>query len=417
MHILHVCQNYYPSKGGPQYTMKHLSEKLAEQYNDDVTVCTTNSLYNPEAELFKKIEPRFEMLNGVKVNRLPFNRWHYPLITYGNKILIKTTTLRLPENVSKRRYTLDSPAIKKMMAKTDADVIMATTINYDFCNYPLWRAKTKKPRPFILYGAIHLHKKITNLQDPSLIKARACDCYISNTDYERNELIAYGVQPHKIVNIGTGIDVSEFATPEKDITAFRNQHNIADNDIVVGFIGRLVKGKGVAMLLDAFRQLTKTNKHLKLLLAGGTTEYVPEIKKAITEEKLPVILIENFDDTTKPLLYNSLDIFVLASQSESFGVVFLEAWACKKPVIGTSMGAVASLVSDGHDGLLFKAGNVTELTHKIMLLAGNKNMRKVLGENGYSKAIDNYTWPVIVKKYRDAYIKGIENFKKEYSRQ
>jgi len=410
MRILHVCHNYYPSKGGPQYTMKHLSEKLVEQYNDDVTVSTTNSMYSPESALFKKIGPGFEVLNGVKINRLPFNRWHYPLITYGNKILIKTTTLKLPGNITKLRYTLDSPAINRMMAKTDANVIMATTITYDFCNYPLWRNKTKNPKPFVLYGAIHLHKKINNLQDPLLIKARACDCYISNTEYERNELIEYGVQPHKIVNVGTGIDVDDFTVAAKDVANFKQLHNITENDVVVGFIGRLVKGKGVAMLLDAFRQLVKNNKHLKLLLAGGTTEYVPEIKRAMTEEKLPVILVENFDDATKPLLYNVLDIFVLASQSESFGVVFLEAWACKKPVIGTNMGAIASLLSDTKDCLLFKAGDVDDLCTKITALVNDKPMRSAMGEAGYLKTTQYYSWPAIVKKYREAYQLGIENF-------
>lgn len=412
MNILHVCQNYFPSKGGPQYTMKHVSEKLVSYYNDDVSVCTTNSLFGPESKLFKKIEPAYQVINNVKINRLPFNRWHYPLIVYGNKILVKTTGRRLPYSISKLRYTLNSPAIKKMMAQTSADVIMATTINYEFCNYPLWRHKTKNAKPFVLYGAIHLHKKITDHNDPSLIKARACDCYISNTDYERKELINYGVKPHKIVNIGTGIDIDSFACSDADVAAFRQKHGIADTDIVTGFVGRLVKGKGVGVLLDAFRIIHKQNKNAKLLLAGGTTDYVPEIKRAMQEEQMPIILIEDFDDSLKPLLYNTLDIFVLASQSESFGVVFLEAWACKKPVIGTNMGAVASLVADGYDGLLFN-GTADDLVQQISLLANNNNLRNTLGSNGYAKALASYSWPVIVKKYRDAYLQGIENFKQE----
>lgn len=413
MRILHVCQNYFPSKGGPQYTMKHVSEKLVEYYSDDVSVCTTNSLYAPESKLFKKINPAFELINGVKVNRLPFNRWHYPLIKYGNKILIKTTGHKLPDKISTLPGTLDSPAIHKMMDKSDADVIMATTITYNFCNYPLWRFKTANPKPFVLYGAIHLHKKITNPNDTALIKARECDCYISNTDFERDELINYGVKPHKIVTIGTGISIDDFAITEEEVTAFKKANNIKENDIVIGFIGRLVKGKGVGILLDAFRQLYATNKNIKLLLAGGTTDYVPVIKNAIKDEQLPIILIEDFDEGLKPLLYNTLDIFVLASQSESFGVVFLEAWACKKPVIGTRMGAIASLIQDGFDGLLFNAGDTDNLLQKITTLANDKALCHTLGENGYRKACNNFSWPVIVKKYREAYLLGIDNFKKE----
>lgn len=415
MKILHVCQNYFPSKGGPQYTMKRVSEKLVEYYGDDVTVCTTNSLYSPESTLFEKIEPAYEVIGQVKINRQPFNRWHYPLIKYGNKVLIKTTGLKLPYNIGKLRYTLDSPAIKRMMLNTEADVIMATTISYDFCNYPTWRTGKKNAKPFVLYGAIHLHNKITDYNDPALVKARICDCYISNTEYERAELINYGVKPHKIVNIGTGIDIEQMQCGENDLIDFKAKYNITDTDVIIGFVGRLVKGKGVGILLDAFRRLHKQNKHAKLLLAGGTTDYVPEIKKAIQEEALPIILIEDFEDSMKALLFNSIDIFVLASQSESFGVVFLEAWACRKPVIGTNMGAVASLVADGKDGLLFTAGNVDDLLEKISILTADKNLRQTLGENGYAKALNNYSWPVIVKKYRDAYLLGIENFKQGFA--
>ncbi|HWB24563.1 MAG TPA: glycosyltransferase family 4 protein [Chitinophagaceae bacterium] len=415
MKILHVCQNYYPSKGGPQYTMKHVSEKLVEYYGDEVSVCTTNSLFVPESKLFQKITPAYEIINGVKVNRLPFNRWHYPLIKFTNKALIKSTGLKLPERIGTLPYTLDSPGINNMMARAEADVIMATTIGYNFCNYPIWRFKKGKPKPFVLYGAIHLHKKIDNANDPSLLKARACDCYIANTEFERNEMIGYGVKPYKIVNIGTGINIPAFAANNEDITSFKKKHDIKPTDIVIGFIGRLVKGKGVAILIDAFRNLFKENKNAKLLLAGGTTDYVASVKKIIQEEKLPIILIEDFDDSMKPVLYHSLDIFVLASQSESFGVVLLEAWACKKPVIATSMGATASLVADGHDGLLFSAGDVDDLLQKIGILANNENYRQTLGEYGYQKAFANYSWPAIVKKYRDAYMLGIENFKQEYN--
>lgn len=395
--------------------MKHVSEKLAEYYGDDVTVCTTNSFFLPESSLFKKIKPAYEVLNGVHVYRLPFNRWHYPFIKNANKALIKLTGRRLPPYITRLPYILDSPAIKRMMNRFEADVIMATTISYDFCNYPLWRNKTHRPKPFVLYGAIHLHKKITDYNDPALIKARACDCYISNTLYEKNEMIAYGVSPGKIINIGTGIDIPALACEHKEVLAFKKKHNITEDDIIVGFVGRLVKGKGVGILLDALRLLQRHSSNIKLLLGGGTTDYVPIIKKAIKEENMPIILIEDFEESLKPVIYNAIDIFVLPSQSESFGVVFLEAWACKKPVIGTRLGAIASLVTEGEDGLLFTGGDATELKEKILVLVQNKTMRDTLGSAGYQKVLNNYTWPVIVKKYRESYELAIQNFKMEHA--
>ncbi|WP_153799457.1 glycosyltransferase family 4 protein [Foetidibacter luteolus] len=415
MKILHVCQNYYPSKGGPQYTLKHLSEKLVEYYGDEVTVCTTDSLYNPESALYKRIVPVRETLNAVKINRLPFRRWHYPLIKYVNKAAIKVTRNALPEHITAMRWDVYSPAIKKMMASTTADVIMGTTINYDFCNYPVWRNAYPNPRPFVIYGSLHLHKSY-DYNDTSIKKARLCDCYIANTDYERDVLIhKYGVEPGKIVTIGTGIDVAAMDCREEEVALFRKQHGIADDDIILGFVGRLVKGKGVALLLGLIRNLYKENSKIKLLLAGASTDYVPVIKEAMHKEGLPIILIENFAEGKKPVIYNAMDIFILPSQSESFGVVFLEAWACKKPVVGASMGATASLLNDGTDSFLFDLDNMPELENKINMLAASAELRKVMGENGYKKASRQFSWPSIVEGYRNAYLLGIENFKKQAS--
>ena len=410
MNILHVSQNYFPSPGGPQYTMKHVSEKLVASYGDNVQVCTTNSMYGPETRLFKKINPAVETIGNVEVNRLPFRRWHYPFIELAGKVYGKVTGKALPPSITRHRWELDSPEIDKMMDKSNADVIMATTIIYHFSDYPLWRIKTKNPKPFVLYGAIHLHKPLPE-NSPLIRRAKACDSYIANTEFERKELIKYGVQEEKICTIGTGIELNDFIVSAESKDAFRLENGVKDSDILIGFIGRLVKGKGVAILIEAFRKLYAEDKNVKLLLAGGTTDYVPEIRKVIAEEKLPILLIENFNDELKSLLYHALDIFVLASQSESFGVVFLEAWACKKPVVGAKMGAIESLLSEGDDSLLFEPGNADSLRACLQTLMANEELRKRFGRNGYQKVVDHYTWERIVAKYREAYLLGIENFK------
>jgi glycosyltransferase involved in cell wall biosynthesis len=393
--------------------MKHVSEKLVSYYGDEVQVCTTNSMYGPETRMFKKIEPPVETIEQVQINRLPFNRWHYPLIELAGKVHGKATGKPLPRAITKYRWELDSPAMDKMMAESKADVVMATTIIYNFSDYPFWRFRTKNPKPFVLYGAIHLHKPLP-LNSPLIKRAKACDCYIANTDFEKHELIRYGVRENKIVTIGTGVELDDFVMPVEEVKCFRETNGIKETDVLIGFIGRLVKGKGVAILIDAFRKLYAENKNVKLLLAGGTTEYVPEIKRVIQEEKLPVILIESFDEKLKPTLYNSLDIFVLGSQSESFGVVFLEAWACKKPVVGSKMGAIQSLLSEGKDSLLFESGNADSLKATLQSLIDNREARTAFGSNGYKKVVENYTWEKIVGKYRDTYQLGIRNFENAF---
>ena len=69
MKIVHVSHLYHPSAGGVQFWFKNVSERLVKDYGDDVTVVTTNSMYGPERDIFKKIEPAEETINGVKIIR------------------------------------------------------------------------------------------------------------------------------------------------------------------------------------------------------------------------------------------------------------------------------------------------------------------------------------------------------------
>lgn len=413
MKILHVVSNYHPAHGGPQYTMKHLSEKMVNWHKDFVTVVTSNSLYGPEQIVFEGIEIKEEIINNVLVKRFPLKRWHYKLIDFSGRIYRRLFKKPLPHRFRKYRWEMDSPGVLREMKKTNAEVIMATTISYLFSDYPFWRFSTKNPKPFILYGALHLH--INWPKDSPMIKrAKACDCYISNTDYEKNRLIEYGVDAEKIVTIGTGISIDDMLCEPDEIQHFKKLHGIEENDIVIGHIGRLSKGKGTGILLDAFKILCKERKNVKLLLAGTTTEYADVLKEKAKQYNLPVIFLEDFNESLKPVLFNVLDIFVLASTGESFGVVFLEAWACKKPVIGANVGAVASLISNGNEGLLFEKDNPESLYNKINLLVEDERKRYELGKCGYNKIQQLFTWEVIVKKYRDAYKIAIENFNKIY---
>lgn len=92
-------------------------------------------------------------------------------------------------------------------------------------------------------------------------------------------------------------------------------------------------------------------------------------------------------------------------------MVFLEAWSFFKPVIGANIGAVASLISDGVDGLLFAPGNAEDLTNKIETLILDADMRNTLGVNGNKKFNEHFTWDIVAEKFRQVYLMAITKFK------
>ena len=73
-------------------------------------------------------------------------------------------------------------------------------------------------------------------------------------------------------------------------------------------------------------------------------------------------------------------------------------------------GAISSVVTDGSDGLLCTPGDALKLAEKLKLLIENEDMRNALGEMGYQKTANNYTYDIVAKKYKDTLIKAKEKF-------
>ena len=83
--------------------------------------------------------------------------------------------------------------------------------------------------------------------------------------------------------------------------------------------------------------------------------------------------------------------------------MYLEAWACRQPVIGGRITAVASVIEDGQDGLLVECGNVDELANALLQLLQNPELRASMGQRGYEKVAQEHTWDIVTQKIRQVY--------------
>jgi glycosyltransferase involved in cell wall biosynthesis len=98
----------------------------------------------------------------------------------------------------------------------------------------------------------------------------------------------------------------------------------------------------------------------------------------------------------------------MVSNTDSFGVVYLEAWASGKPVIACRNTPQEGLIDDGADGLLVEYGNSEELAHAIRQLLSDRGLRSRLGETGRRKVRAHYTWKRIAAQVRDEYRKLVQ---------
>jgi glycosyltransferase involved in cell wall biosynthesis len=409
MKIVHVSHLYHPSHGGVQYVFKNISERLVRDYGDDVTVVTTDSLYGPERKLYKKAGPYQEIINGVTVLRFPYQRWHIRPYWFLAKVCTKLS-IKIPESFKLRAHGPLSPKMKKYLIHVEADAIFASSSNYYFMQLPLWRKCN-----FFYYGSIHLNEDETkaHLLKKQVDSINASTLYLANTSFEIERLVGMGVKREKIFVLGAGVDMELFLNIEHHlIKSFKDKLGVPDDGLLIGYVGRIEATKSVHLVIKAFEKICLENDKAYLLIAGSGGNYVEELKHYCSQLS-PDINSRikwqvNFKAEEKPIIFSCLDVFVLPSQNESFGLVFLEAWSCKKPVVGASIGAVRHVIQDGVDGLLMEINDHQSLASQLIKLLNDKALRTSMGENGFNKVRNNYTWDVIVARLRQCYINGVQ---------
>ena len=117
-----------------------------------------------------------------------------------------------------------------------------------------------------------------------------------------------------------------------------------------------------------------------------------------------MIRIESFSDGEKPSLFDALDVFAMPSTSESFGIAFLEAWACPKPVVAARIGAVECVVDHGVDGLLVPPADPSATADAILALLASPDLARRQGAAGRLKTESRFTWDRLTDVVETVYL-------------
>lgn len=121
--------------------------------------------------------------------------------------------------------------------------------------------------------------------------------------------------------------------------------------------------------------------------------------------------VEFLDNLSLKLLveyYNKSSFLVLPSFSETTGLVILEAFACGKPAIGTSVGDIPNIIKDGYNGFLVEPANVEQLKEKLEFLLQNPELCQEMGKNARKTVEKKYSWGTIAKQTVEVYEKVLE---------
>jgi len=202
--------------------------------------------------------------------------------------------------------------------------------------------------------------------------------------------------PDRISLIPNGVDTERF-TPGTADPALIARHGLAGKKIILT-VGRLVERKGIDMTVEAMRLIAARRDDIHYLVVGDG-ELRPRLEQMIVDYGLAahVTLVGKVDDDTLLRYLRSCDLFVMPNRTmpdgdtEGFGLVFREANACHKPVVGGRAGGAVEAVHDGKSGLLVDGYQPEEIAAAIERILSDPALARALADYGLQLAHDNNT--------------------------
>ncbi len=422
--FLHVTPRYYPYIGGSENYIQEIGERW-QALGYAVTVYTTDAW---DLEHFwrssqKRITPANDTINGLPVRRFPVRRvpllspLYYPAIRRLINILSNTPLpdkLVLPIMNQLGRTTPFVPGLTcALHAKQTApfDLVHVTNIPFDSLIYDAVNYAQKQRAALVITPFVHLGEPTNPLvrkyysMRHQLAFLNQADIVLTMTALEQDFLIAKGVAPHKLRVVGVGVEPDGITGG--DGARFRQKHKI--NGPLVLFQGAVAYDKGANHLVQAMQKLWHDcHSETTLVLAGPPLNQFERFYQSLpAADRARIRYLGFVSPETKRDLFAAADLLVMPSRTDSFGIVYLEAWLNRMPVIGARAGGIPAVIGDDQDGWLVNFGDVDELAAKIYMLLQDKALAQKFGEAGYQKVWQNYTWDKVFAKIQSAYIEAL----------
>lgn len=385
--ILFITHLYFPALGGAERVFQRIAEGLARM-GHEVTVLTSDALSTEH--YYSGIQdppPMTEILNGVHVIRQSLNTRIYRLLRYPASLnRVRGFASLFGSLVFGPHFFSQFIAV----AKQTFDVVIAGPTPATTIYYALLYKTVHPSSRLVIFPHMHINDRMHTAAVNIWALKRAA-FVLALTDVEKNYLMERGIREIRLKRIVNGVDDFVLKTPRRK------------NEVMSGFVlflGQEGEHKRIPSLIEAMAALWKEGLANPLVIAGARSNYSPAIDRAI--ESLPgnlrskVKRVNNFPEEEKVRLLDGCLALVNPSSFEAFGIVFLEAWARGKPVIGGRIPAVREIIRDGINGFLFDPSKEGDLKDKISRLLHEPSLAERLGRAGKAEVEDKYVWRKIV---------------------
>lgn len=303
---------------------------------------------------------------------------------------------------TKLGYYLNVFALKKIISKENPDLINA---HYASGYGTLGRLSGFNKKLLNVWGS-----DVYDFPNESKIKKRIIEknlksyTAIASTSYCMAEEIKKYLEDKS-----KEIFITPFGVDTKKFKNFNTEKR--ENEIIIGIVKTLTEKYGVEYLIRAIKELEnildiENYKKVKLLIygKGELKNKLEDLTKELQIED-KVFFKGYISNENVPKVLNEMDIFVVPSINESFGVAAVEAMACELPVIVSNADGLKEVVENNKTGFVIETKNSKAIAEKIKLLINEKELRKKIGKEGRERVKELYDWEKNVEKMLDIYRK------------
>lgn len=337
---------------------------------------------------------------------------------FAEKNKIRYEIVDIPRSISPKKVLNAIKQLIKLIKRENPNAVVGHTPVGALCAMIAGKIAHVRKRIYYRHGLIYTTmsgiKRVAFLWEERLVSALATDIVNVSSSLSSLAITDRLNRNSKQIVIGSGtcggIDAINVFNPNlvsnEQIHVYKERYGLLDADIIFGYCGRICKDKGIVELVDGFRLFRKNHTDLKckLLLIGGR-----DARDSLTKDKLEdiradesVVMTGPMDKSELNTMYALMDVFILASYREGFGICVLEASAMEKPILVTkSHGCIDSIIEH-------QTGEYIELTPQGICVGMEKmlnpNLRYKQGKNGREMVLQKYdysvTWPLIDDFYK-----------------
>ena len=245
----------------------------------------------------------------------------------------------------------------------------------------------------------------------------AADRLVANTDDEARELVdLYGADPSIVDVVHPGVDLDVFSPGSRD--AARRVHGLAQDALVLLFVGRIQPLKAPDILIRAAAQMVAADPSLRrrlvVAICGGPSGSGLDQPTALFDlaRSLGILELVRFeppgDRATLVQWYRAADVVVVPSYSESFGLDAIEAQACGTPVVASAVGGLRTAVSDRVSGLLVNGHDPGHFALAITRIVADSGFRRSLSVGARQHA-SSFGWAATTAGLLNSYSEAMAN--------